>query len=61
MKLNINKIIKILAAFVPYVIAALGGALTVFSGYDDAPGGGGGALGLIGSTNLLDSYAAPNQ
>lgn len=39
MKWEINKIIKILAAFLPVIIAALGGALIVFSGYDDAPGG----------------------
>jgi hypothetical protein len=31
--------VKILAAIAPIGIAALGGALAVYGGYDDSPGG----------------------
>jgi len=44
--------VKLLAAIAPIGIAALGGALAVFGGYDDSPGGT-----LIGIAMVLGAIA----
>ena len=45
MNKNYNRVKGIIILVIPVIVSALGGAMMVFSGYDDSPGGS--LLGLV--------------